>query len=98
MTDNITIQPKALQEIEEVWRWYENRREGLGDDFALCVEESLEKISRNPELYPVIHKKIHISLIRRFPYGIFYFIEKDEIVVVGVFHGSRSPAHWTNRA
>ncbi|MCP4104030.1 MAG: hypothetical protein GY749_00595 [Desulfobacteraceae bacterium] len=55
MTDNVTIRPKALREIEDAWRWYESRREGLGDDFVLCAEESLEKISRNPRLYPVIN-------------------------------------------
>ena len=98
MTNNITIRPKALKEIEDAWRWYESRREGLGDDFVLCVEESLEKISRNPELYPTVHNKIRRSLIRRFPYGILYFIEKKEIVVVGVFHGIRNPRHWKSRA
>lgn len=36
MTDNITIRPQALREIEEAWWWYEGQREGLGDDFVLC--------------------------------------------------------------
>ncbi len=98
MTGHITIRPHALREIEEAWWWYEGRREGLGDDFVLCVEESLEKISRNPKLYPVIHKKIRRAMIRRFPYGILYFLEKDEIVVVGAFHSSRNPNRWENRA
>ncbi|MDL1975564.1 MAG: type II toxin-antitoxin system RelE/ParE family toxin [Deltaproteobacteria bacterium] len=98
MIDNITTRPIALKEIEEAWQWYESRREGLGNDFVLCVEESLEKISRNPKLYPTVHKEIRRALIRRFPYGIFYFIEKNKIVVVGVFHGSRNPKHWKNRA
>jgi toxin ParE1/3/4 len=61
------------------------------------VEESLEKISRNPDLHPVVHKKIRRALIRRFPYGILYFIEKDKIVLVGVFHGRRNPKQWKNR-
>ena len=92
MTDNdITIRPTALKEIEKAWLWYESRREGLGDDFVLCVEESLEKINRTPELYPAVHKKIHSALIRRFPYSILYFVENNKIVVIGVFHGSRNP-------
>ncbi len=95
---DITIRPKALKEIEEAWQWYEKQRDGLGDDFVLCVEESLEKISREPELYPFVHKKIRRTLIRRFPYGILYFIEKNMIVVVGVFHGSRNPKRWKDRS
>ena len=97
MTNNITIRPIALEEIESAWLWYEHRRKGLGNDFLLCVEESLEKISRNPDLHPVVHKKIRRALIRRFPYGILYFIEKDKIVLVGVFHGRRNPKQWKNR-
>lgn len=69
MIDNITTRPIALKEIEEAWQWYESRREGLGNDFVLCVEESLEKISRNPKLYPTVHKEIRRALIRRFPYA-----------------------------
>ena len=39
MTDNIIICPVAMKEIEEAWQWYENRRDGLGDDSVLCVEK-----------------------------------------------------------
>jgi toxin ParE1/3/4 len=97
MIDNIELRSKAVKEIEEAWRWYEDRRERLGDEFVLCVEESLEKISNNPQLYPVIHNRIRRAMIQRFPYGILYFIEKDEIIVVGVFHSSRNPKQWKNR-
>ncbi|HLC17280.1 MAG TPA: type II toxin-antitoxin system RelE/ParE family toxin [Thermodesulfovibrionia bacterium] len=76
MINNITIRSIALKEIEEAYQWYESRREGLGDDFVLCVEESLEKISRDPELYPAVHKNIRRILIRRFPYGILYILLK----------------------
>ena len=57
MINKITIRPIAIQEIEEAWHWYEARRKGLGDDFILSIEESLEKISHNPKLYPIVHKK-----------------------------------------
>ena len=44
MKKEIIIRPAAELEIAEAYRWYEERRDGLGNDFLLCVEESLEKI------------------------------------------------------
>ncbi len=58
MTRLILFRPEAEAEMEPAYRWYERRREGLGADFLLCVEESLEKIRRDPELYPVVHKNV----------------------------------------
>ena len=97
MTDNITIR----QQHRERLRMHDGGTKGGVRDWEMtlfCVEESLEKISRDPKLYPAIHKKIRRAMIRRFPYGILCFLEKDEIVVVGVFHSSRNPKRWKNRA
>ena len=58
----------AEAEIEEAYRWYEEQRKGLGFDFLLCIEDAIEKISRNPELYPLVHKNVRRALIHRFPY------------------------------
>jgi len=69
----------------------------LGDDFLLCLEEAFSKIKRSPEAYPVIYKDVHRILIRRFPYGIFYLIEQDKIVIVAVFHCMRDPKRWKLR-
>ena len=68
---SLLIRPPAAVEIEEAYRWYEGRREGLGADFILCLEEAFEKVRRNPEMYPVVYKKVRRVLMRRFPYGVF---------------------------
>jgi len=94
----VTIRPEAEAEIEEAYRWYEERSEGLGNDFLLCVEEMIAKIQRTPKMYPLVHKEIHRALIRRFPYGIFYLVDGDKIVVLAVFHGRRDPKQWKSRA
>ena len=93
----ILLRPEAEAEVEEAYHWYEQRREGLGADFLLCIEEALEKISRDPEAYPVVHKDVRRTLIRRFPYGIFYIVEEQNIAVLAVFHGRRDPKQWQSR-
>jgi toxin ParE1/3/4 len=98
MTRRIIIRPEADADIEDAYRWYEKQRDGLGADFLLCVEDGLARIQRNPEMYPIVYKNVYRTLIRRFPYGIFYLIEKNSIVVLSVFHGRRDPKRWKSRS
>jgi len=88
---------EALFDVEDIVIWYEEQRIGLSYDFELCLEAGLHEISRNPDAFQKKYKNIKIRFISRFPYGIHYRFEKDEIVVIGVFHTSRSPKNWSIR-
>ncbi len=85
MSKQILIRPEAKAEIQDAYQWYERQRNGLGVDFLLCTEEALSKIRRNPQMYPLVHKKVRRILIRRFPYGMFYLNEETRIVLIAVF-------------
>jgi plasmid stabilization system protein ParE len=37
-------------------------------------------------------------LLRRFPYGIYYRLYPDSIVIVACMHGRRDPKRWQSRA
>jgi len=71
--------------------WYENQRKGLGHDFLLCVEAKINTLIDNPRIYQKIYKNVRRALIRKFPYGIFYIIAKNNIVILAVLHCRRSP-------
>lgn len=88
---------EALFDVEDVVIWYEEQRIGLSYDFELCLEAGLDEISRNPNAFQKKYKNVKIRFISRFPYGIHYRFEKDEIIVIGVFHTSRSPKNWSKR-
>ena len=88
---------EALFDVEDVVLWYEEQRMGLSYDFELCLEAGLDEISRNPDAFQKKYKNVKIRFISRFPYGIHYRFEKDEIVVIGIFHTSRSPKNWSKR-
>jgi toxin ParE1/3/4 len=94
----ILIRPEAERDIEDAFRWYENKRTGLGSDLLLCIEGGLGKILHSPERYPVVHKNTRRFLIRRFPYGIFYFLDGGLIVVLAVTHAHRDPQTWQSRS
>jgi toxin ParE1/3/4 len=92
------IRAEAEADLTEAHGWYEERRQGLGADFLLCFEEALQKVRRDPELYPRVHKIVRRAPIRRFPYGLFYVLEEGVVAVVGVFHARRDPKCWESRS
>ena len=93
----LIIRPEAEFDLAEAYGWYETQLSGLGSQFLLSVDAALSSIQRTPELYPVIHKNVRRSLIRRFPYGVFYVAEQDRIVILAVLHARRDPQSWKDR-
>jgi plasmid stabilization system protein ParE len=95
----LILRPEAEAEIEEAFRWYEERSAGLGAEFIGVVDSALESIRRQPELYPEKYKSARQVVLRRFPYSIFYIIQPDgSIEVTSCFHMSRNPRRWRSRA
>ncbi len=95
---NIVIQLEAQVEIAEAYNYYESVSNGLGAAFLLAVEACIDGIQRSPEMYAVVYKEVRRGLLRRFPYGIFYIVEADQIIVLACFHARRDPKQWQQRA
>lgn len=88
---------ETLFDIEEIVLWYEEQRIGLSYDFELCLEAGIDAILRNPNAFQKKYKDIKVRYISRFPYGIHYRLNSNKIVVIGLFHTSRSPKNWSKR-
>lgn len=98
MSYSLIIRPDAEADLADARSWYEEQRDGLGDDFLLCVEETLGRIRRMPELYSVGYRGIRRALIRRFPYVVYYRFDGSMISVLAVMHGRRGQKAWQSRA
>ncbi len=94
MTYRLVIRKKAETQLTEIVDWYEKRLTGLGSELLICFDAVFFAVERNPLLFQVKYKNIRCALVPRFPYGVFYFIDGDKIVVVAIFHLSRSPKLW----
>ncbi|WP_394753440.1 type II toxin-antitoxin system RelE/ParE family toxin [Crenothrix sp.] len=98
MSIRIHFRPEAESDIEEAATWHGQQpsdpgNELLDENLSIC-----QIISENPNLYPIIHKQTRPAVIHRFPFGIYYRIEKELIVVVvAVMHGSRHAKRWQKR-
>jgi toxin ParE1/3/4 len=96
MPVELVVAPEAELDIAEAYIWYQGRRAGLGEEFLSSVEACLENIRRYPEMYPMVHECYRRSLVRRFPFAVFYEVERT-ITVYAVFHTARDPNKWRER-
>ncbi len=97
MNYKLIIRPEAEAELEEAFAWYEQQVAGLGSQFLLAVDATINSLHRNPLQYPVVYKDIRRALMRRFPYQVFYVQNEMQIVIIAVFHGMRNPSIWQSR-
>jgi plasmid stabilization system protein ParE len=97
VTIRIRVRPEAEADIADAYSWYEESRPGLGEGFLEAVRESLRSVQTHSEGYAVVHADIRRVLLRRFPYGLFYYLARDEIVVLGCLHARRDPKTWQAR-
>jgi len=93
----IVLLPLAQAELDDAFSWYEEQAVGLGYAFLDALDQSLRLVVTFPELQPQIGKKVRRCLINRFPYGIYYGVNDDTIIVVAVAHLRRKPTYWINR-
>lgn len=97
MSRSLLVRLEAEQDLAEAFGWYEEQRPGLGSDFLLCVEAALTQICRNPRAFPIVHRSVHRALLPRFPYGVFFVLERERVVVLAVLHAKRNPRRWPRR-
>ena len=97
MSLKVSIRHEAEIDIEEAATWYEGQRQGLGHEFLDEVLSLCQTIAEKPAMYPVVHRNTRRALIRRFPFGVYFRIEDEQIIVVAVMHGSRHPRKWRQR-
>jgi toxin ParE1/3/4 len=70
---------------------------GLGDDFIDEVESGIRTILLDPTVWRVLEDDVRRFLIRRFPYGIYYTLESEVVVIWAIKHLHRDPDYWQDR-
>jgi plasmid stabilization system protein ParE len=94
----LQIQPQARVDTEQAALWYEQQRAGLGSEFLLELNASLDRAMTNPGLYQVQYHEVRRILMRRFPYAVYFFAAADVIEVLAVLHQQRASRAWQDRA
>jgi toxin ParE1/3/4 len=77
---------------------YNEKRDGLGDEFQTEVEQATRRIAQLPTA-GALHNAAGVRKcgVRRFPYTIFYIELDESIWVAAVAHQKRQPGYWSSR-
>jgi plasmid stabilization system protein ParE len=97
MAANLILAPEAEHDIAEAYAWYEGQRPGLGETYLTKVDACLHAICRSPEAHAVVRGTYRRSLVRQFPYAVFYEFANDSVTVYVICHTSRDPEKWRQR-
>jgi toxin ParE1/3/4 len=97
MTLPLLITSEAEEDLADAKAWYQRQRSGLGMQFVLCVEATFEQIRRTPEAGTQVAPGVRRVVVRRFPYGVYYRIDPDQIAILAVYHSKRDPRGWQSR-
>jgi toxin ParE1/3/4 len=90
MNYQLIVRQTAEQQAREAYWWYEEKLEGLGDEFLLSLDACINLIERNPNLFQKKYKNVRMGMIQRFPYGVYYIINENSIIVLAILHFGRS--------
>jgi hypothetical protein len=84
----------AERELKEAMEFYESAREGLGVEFLAEVEATTYLIESFPLAWTSLSPRTRRCRTHRFPFGLFYQVRGDEILIVSVMDLRRDPKRW----
>jgi plasmid stabilization system protein ParE len=97
MTQRFIVRPRAEDDIQAAFEWYESELPGLGNDFLSSLRQRLQSIRDAPESCAKIYGEVRRAIVSRFPYVVFYISQPTRLVVLAVLHQARNPRTWPRR-
>lgn len=88
---------EALEEVREAGQYYRDISNGLGEDFAVELNNTLRQILDHPRAWSKLFRGTRQRKLHRFPYLVVYREGTDELIIVAVAHVSRQRGYWRNR-
>lgn len=81
--------PLVKADLQGAYDWYEDELPAIGSEFREEFRAAYKKLCSSPLLYAVRFSGMRRINLDRFPYGVFYTVDDNEIRVLAVLHGSR---------
>jgi len=92
-----SFHPLARKELNEAIEYYNKCQDRLGIEFAIEVYKAIQIILQFPQAWSPLSKNTRRCITNRFPYGIIYQAEKDEIYIIAVMQLNKEPRYWHER-
>lgn len=93
----LRFHPEAQIELLGAAKGYEAEQPGLGKRFLEAVRDATCKIRLSPSMFQCVEGKARRCCVERFPFGLVFREENDEIQILAVIHFKRDPDYWKKR-
>jgi len=87
----------ARTDVAGAIAYYNSEEPGLGSEFAAEIRKTIERILQFPNAWNSVSKRVRRCQVNRFPYGVFYSLKHDLVIVIAVLHEHRAPRTWQTR-
>jgi plasmid stabilization system protein ParE len=77
--------------------WYDRQRSYLGDEVLDEITRAFKSLRQFPRAAPEIFPSYRRLLLARFPFGLIYRFDGEDIVIVAVAHNKRRSGYWRKR-
>ena len=100
----LALLAEAETELDDAATWYDDRSEGLGDEFMGVAREAMLLLVDSAETWPpwpgapARVPPVRRFLLPRFPYALAYQVFPGLLAVLAVVHVRRRPLYWIARA
>jgi plasmid stabilization system protein ParE len=85
------VRREAEVDVDEQAEFYDGEEPGLGLRFIQAVFSHIDVVAMHPKKHRQEIDDVRIALIPKFPFGIFFIIEGDQVIVLAVLDLRRSP-------
>ncbi len=91
------LSPGAQADISSAVRWYQRTDPTQAFRFMLEIRATQRRIEQFPYQFPVVKGTYRRALLKRFPYFMFYSLDKDHVSIMAVVHQRRADIIWMDR-
>jgi plasmid stabilization system protein ParE len=93
----VSLHAAAEAEYEAALSWYVQRSPRAAARFEAEVEHAIGFIATFPEACPLCDDRHRYCALRRYPYGLVYRLDGNQVRVVAVPHSRQLPGFWAGR-
>ncbi len=93
----VRLDTQAKDDLADAVLYYEQRRKGLGREFLEKFLKGVRAIETFPAGYQIKFDPYRCYNFDRFPYGIVYDFNDEEIYIIAIRNHYREPGHWAKR-
>ncbi len=97
MSAQIRFLPEFFTDVQDAVDWYEQQQSGIGANLQTSVVDTLQRVAEFPSANPQADEMTRVAIVERFPFGVFYRVSGDELLIVGLLHLHRKPGIWKRR-